>query len=349
LWAATNSYRLIFMRAYIASTAFYVPTDVVTNAELISRYGIDTTNEWIVQRTGIEQRHFAADGTGTSDIALPAAREAIERAGLVPDDIDLIIFATLTPEHAFPGSGCYLQAMLGIPGVPAMDIRNQCSGFLYGLATARSFVETGMYKNVLLVGGEKHSVGLDLSTAGRSVACLFGDGAGAVVVRGTDDPERGIHWMNLGADGRHADVLVQRVWNTRTRPFIKLNEDGDGIVPKADLWTHMDGKHVFKNAVEKMLLSIMGMCMENKIDPTELDLVVCHQANMRINEYVRDQLGLPADKVPNNIQKYGNTTAATIPILLSELERDGRLKPGMKVALVGFGSGFTWGSAYLVW
>jgi 3-oxoacyl-[acyl-carrier-protein] synthase-3 len=337
------------MRAYIASTAFHVPPRVVTNRDLVETYGIDTTNEWIVQRTGIEARRFSDDGIGPSDMALPAAQEAIARAGLVADDIDMIVFATLSPEHVFPGSGCYLQAKLGIPGVPAMDVRNQCSGFLYALAAARGFVETGMYKNVLVVGGEKHSSGLQLSTEGRTVACLFGDGAGAVVVRGTDEPGRGIQWMNLGADGRYADVLAQKVWDSRTRPFIKVGEDGNGIVPKDMLWAQMDGKQVFKNAVEKMILSIMGMCMENGLEASDLDLVVCHQANMRINEFVRDQLGLSPEKVPNNIQKYGNTTAATIPILLAELERDGRLKPGMKVALVGFGSGFTWGSAYIVW
>jgi len=338
------------MRAYIASTAFFVPPNRVTNDDLVSQFHIDTTNDWIVQRTGIEARHFADDGVGPSDLAEPAARDAIARAGLQKDDIDMIVFATLSPEHAFPGSGCYLQAKLGLVGVPAMDVRNQCSGFLYALASAKGFVESGLAKNVLVVGGEKHSAGLDLSTAGRTVACLFGDGAGAVVVRGTDDPERGIRWMNLGADGRFADSLSQKVWDSRHRPFVKKDpETGKHVVPADMMWANMDGKVVFKNAVEKMILSVMGMCMENGIEATDLDLVVCHQANMRINEFVRDQLGLPADKVPNNIQKYGNTTAATIPILLAELERDGRLKPGMKVALVGFGSGFTWGSAYLVW
>lgn len=342
------------MRAFIASTAFHVPPNRVTNQDLVDKYGIDTSNEWIVQRTGIEARHYSEDGEGTSDIALPAAREAIERAGLQASDIDLIIFATLSPEHAFPGAGCYLQAKLGIPGVPALDIRNQCSGFLYALATAKGMVESRMYKNVLVVGGEKHSSALDLTTEGRTVACLFGDGAGAVVVKATDEEDdaigRGIHWMNLGADGRYADALTQKVWDNRYRPFIwKDPESGKNVVRPEYMWAQMDGKQVFKNAVEKMILSVVGMCMENKIETSDLDLVVCHQANMRINEYVRDQLGFPAEKVPNNIQKYGNTTAATIPILLSELERDGRLKRGMKVALVGFGSGFTWGSAYVVW
>ena len=300
----------------------------------------------------IEARRFSADGEGPADMGLHASKQAIERAGLQVEDIDFIVFATLSPEHAFPGSGRYLQAKLGLVGVPALDVRNQCSGFLYALACARGVVETGMAKNVL--GGEKHTTALDFTSEGRTVACLFGDGAGAVVMRGTDDPVflqsgRGIRWMNLGADGRFADALSQRVWNNRNTPFIPRDAEGRGIVTKDMLFCAMDGKTVFKNAVEKMIMSLMVMCMDNGLEANDLDLVVCHQANMRINEYVRDQLGLPAEKVPNNIQKYGNTTAATIPILLAELERDGRLKPGMKVALVAFGSGFTWGSAYVVW
>jgi 3-oxoacyl-[acyl-carrier-protein] synthase-3 len=320
----------------------------VTNQHLIEM-GIDTSNDWIVQRTGIEERRFAEDGVGPADMALPAAKDAIARAGITVDDVDFIVFATLSPEHAFPGSGCYLQAKLGLPGVPCLDVRNQCSGFLYALACARGMVETGMAKNVLVVGGERHTGALDYTTEGRTVACIFGDGAAAVVVRGTDDAERGIRWMNLGADGRFADALSQRVWNNRNSPFIPKDDQGRGIVEKDMLFCQMDGKTVFKHAVEKMLMSVMCLCMDNKLEPSELDLIVCHQANLRINEYVRDQLGLPADKVPNNIQKYGNTTAATVPLLLAELERDGRLKQGMKVALVAFGSGFTWGSAYVVW
>ncbi len=341
------------MRAYIAGTGFHVPPKVMTNQDLID-LGIDTNNEWIVQRTGIEARRFSEDGEGPSDLALPACKDAIERAGLEVSDIDFIVFATLSPEHAFPGAGCYLQAKLGLVGIPALDVRNQCSGFLYALACARGIVETGMAKNVLVVGGEKHTSALDFTTEGRTVACLFGDGAGAVVLRGSDEPAfmesgRGIRWMNLGADGRFADALSQRVWNNRNTPFIPKDAEGRGIVTKDMLFCQMDGKTVFKNAVEKMIMSLMGMCMENGLEADDLDLVVCHQANMRINEYVRDQLGLSPEKVPSNIQKYGNTTAATIPILLAELERDGRLQRGMKVALVAFGSGFTWGSAYMVW
>jgi 3-oxoacyl-[acyl-carrier-protein] synthase III len=201
---------------------------------------------------------------------------------------------------------------------------------------------------VLVVGAEVHSPGLDLSTRGRQVACLFGDGAGAVVVRGTDE-DRGVKWLNLGADGSYADVLCQRVWDAKKRPYIHVDEQGRGIVPIEDMWPIMDGKVVFKNAVEKMILSVVGMCMENQIETKDLDLVVCHQANLRINQFVAEQLQLPPEKVPNNIQKYGNTTAATIPILLAELDRDGRLQRGMNVALVAFGSGFTWGSALMKW
>lgn len=334
--------------AYIAGTGFYVPPRVVTNQDLVEQYKIDTTNEWIVQRSGIEARRFADEGVGPSDLALPACKDAVERAGIQLDDVDLIIFATLSPEHAFPGSGVYLQAKLGLVGVPALDVRNQCSGFIYALSTAVAHVRAGLAKNVLVVGGEVHSAGMDLSTEGRQIACLFGDGAGAVVVRATDE-DRGIRWVNLGADGNFADVLTAKIWDARKRPFIRVGPDGNGVVPRAEMYPYMDGKVVFKNAVEKMILSVMGMCMENKIDPADLDLVVCHQANLRINQFVAEQLGLPPEKVPNNIQKYGNTTAATIPILLAELERDGRLKPGMNVAMVAFGSGFTWGSALAKW
>jgi 3-oxoacyl-[acyl-carrier-protein] synthase III len=336
-------------RAYIAGTGHFVPPRIVTNQDLVDVYKIDTTNDWIVQRTGIEERRFCDEGVGPADLGYEASKMAIANAGLQVSDIDFIVFATLSPEYAFPGSGCFLQAKLGLEGIPAMDIRNQCSGFLYALAAGRGAIETGMGKNVLVVGGERQSGAIDLSTEGRQTACLFGDGAGAVVLRATDDAERGIRWMNLGADGRYSDALCQKVWVNRRYPFIKRDAEGNGVVPRAEMYPVMDGKLVFKNAVEKMILSVLGMCMENQIEPSDLDLVLCHQANLRINEYVRDQLGMPADKVPNNIQKYGNTTAATIPILLSELAQEGRVKPGMKIAMVAFGSGFTWGSAYVVW
>lgn len=339
--------------ARITGTGFYVPPRVVTNDDL-AKMGIDTTSQWIIQRTGIEERHFAEEGVGTSDLALPAARAAIERAGLSPHDIDLIVFATLSPEMAFPGSGVLLQQKLGMCDgdspkfCGALDVRNQCSGFLYGLQVASSVVKAGGAKHVLLVGAETHSAAIDLSTAGRTVSTLFGDGAGAVVVSGTDE-DRGIRGTWLGADGRYAETLCQRVWDIRKRPFIPLDEHGVGQVPPSHMWAQMDGRTVFKHAVEKMCLALMQACWATNTEPSKIDLFFFHQANMRINQYVAGQLGLPDDKVVHNIQRYGNTTAATIPILLAEAERDGRLTPGKRIALVSFGSGFTWGSAIIDW
>jgi 3-oxoacyl-[acyl-carrier-protein] synthase-3 len=336
-------------RAYISGVGSHLPPRVITNQDLIEHFQIDTTHEWIVQRTGIEARRFAEPGLGPADLAVPAALEAIERAGLSPGQIGMIVFATLSPEHAFPGSGVYLQAKLGLPGTPALDIRNQCSGFLYGLATAVSMVESGAVEHVLLIGAEVHSAALDLTTRGRAVSSLFGDGAGAAVISATEDPHRGVIGWQLGADGRFADLLAQKVWDTRQRPFIPLGPDGTGHIQPEMMWAQMDGRNVFKHAVEKMVLSLVGLLWEHKMSTDDLDLVCFHQANLRINQAVQSQLGLPDSKVPHTIRRYGNTTAATIPILLSESERSGVLRPGMNVALTAFGSGFTWGSALLRW
>jgi 3-oxoacyl-[acyl-carrier-protein] synthase-3 len=335
--------------AYIRGTGMYMPEQVITNDDLASKYGIDTDHEWIFQRTGIEERRFAPEGISTSDLGARAAEEAMKNAGVDKGDIDLIIFATLSPEHAFPGSGVYLNAKLEMEGVPALDIRNQCSGFLYGMATATSMIESGLYKNILLVGGEIHSAGLDLTTRGRQIACLFGDGAGAAVVSATEEEGRGVHWMNLGADGRFADDLTAKIWDSSRRPYIKMDEDGNGFVPNAELAPYMNGKVVFKNAVEKMIGSMVGMAWENSIEVADVDLFFFHQANLRINQLVAKQLGIPEEKCPTNIARYGNTTAATIPTLLAEAEASGQLKPGMKIAMCGFGSGFTWGSLYMTW
>jgi 3-oxoacyl-[acyl-carrier-protein] synthase III len=339
--------------AIISGTGFYVPPRVVTNDDLVAM-GVDTTNDWIVQRTGIEARRFADEGVGTSDLAVPAARDALERAGLKARDLDLIVFATLSPEWAFPGSGVLLQQKLGLCDgddpkfVGALDVRNQCSGFLYGLHVATSVVKSGGGKHVLVVGGETHSAAIDLSARGRTVCSLFGDGAGAVVVSATDE-DRGVRGTWLGADGRFAEMLCQKVWDIRKRPFIPLDEHGVGQVDADHMYAQMDGRTVFKHAVEKMCLAVMQACWATSVDPKEIDLFFFHQANMRINQYVAKQLGLPEEKVVHNIQRYGNTTAATIPILLAEAERDGRLKRGMKVAMVAFGSGFTWGSSIVDW
>jgi 3-oxoacyl-[acyl-carrier-protein] synthase-3 len=339
--------------ARITGTGFYVPPRVVKNDDL-AKMGIDTTSEWIIQRTGIEERRYAEEGVGTSDLALPAARAAIERAGLQPRDIDLIVFATLSPEMAFPGSGVLLQQKLGMCDgdspkfCGALDVRNQCSGFLYGLQVASSAVKAGAAKHVLLVGAETHSAAIDMTTQGRTVSTLFGDGAGAVVVSGTDE-DRGIRGTWLGADGRFAETLCQRVWDIRKRPFIPLDEHGVGQVQPDHMWAQMDGRTVFKHAVEKMCLALMQACWATNTEPSKIDLFFFHQANMRINQYVAKQLGLAEDRVVHNIQRYGNTTAATIPIMLAEAERDGRLTPGKRIAMVSFGSGFTWGSAIADW
>jgi 3-oxoacyl-[acyl-carrier-protein] synthase III len=339
--------------ARITGTGFYVPPRVVTNDDL-AKMGIDTTSQWIIQRTGIEERRFAEAGVGTSDLAVPAARDAIARAGLQPHDIDLIVFATLSPDMAFPGCGVLLQKKLGMcegdspKFCGALDVRNQCSGFLYGLQVATSVVKAGAAKHVLLVGAETHSAAIDLSTEGRTVSTLFGDGAGAVVVSATEE-DRGILGTWLGADGRYAETLCQRVWDIRQRPFIPLDEHGVGQVQPSHLWAQMDGRTVFKHAVEKMCLALMQACWATGTEPSKIDLFFFHQANLRINQYVAGQLGLPDEKVVHNIQRYGNTTAATIPILLAEAERDGRLTPGKRIAMVSFGSGFTWGSAIVDW
>jgi len=340
--------------AYISGTGFYVPDDVVTNEELGNRYGIDTSHEWIEQRTGIEARRFAADGVGTSDLAVPAVEMALQRAELTKTDIGMIIFATLSSEHCFPGSGVYLQAKLGLTDddvnhfVGCLDVRNQCSGFLYGLATATSMVQCGAVDNVVLVGAEVHSAALDLSTAGRTVSSLFGDGAGAVIVSATEE-DRGIRSWHLGADGRHADALSQRVWDIRKRPFIPRNEEGIGQVAPDYMFAHMEGRLVFKHAVERMIGALMKEFQKQSLTLDDVDLFFFHQANLRINQYVAKQLGLSEDKLFHNIERYGNTTAATIPIMLAEAQGEGRLERGMKIATVAFGSGFTWGAAIIDW
>lgn len=343
------------LNAYISGTGFFAPPRTVTNDNLVKDYGIDTTHEWIVQRTGIEERRFAEDGVGSADLGAEAARQALKNAGIEAHELDMIIFATLSPENCFPGSGVYLQQKLGLCDgpkakfVPALDVRNQCSGFLYGLSTATSMVKSGACKHVLVVGGEVHSHALDLSTAGRQVACLFGDGAGAVVLSATDEA-RGVRAWKLGADGRYADKLAQRVWDIRKMPFIPRNEQGVGQVEPAMMWAQMDGKLVFRHAVERMVSVLMESCIEAGITGADIDLFVFHQANLRINQYIQNEiLQMPDSRFIHNIQRYGNTTAATIPSLLHEAVETGRLTRGMKVACVAFGSGFTWGSVIIDW
>jgi len=338
--------------AIISGTGFYVPPRVVTNDDLREVYGIDTTHDWIVQRTGIEERHYADEGVGCADLALQASEQAIKNAGIEKKDIDLIVLCSLSPDYHFPGSGVLLQQKLGLCEmgrfVPALDIRNQCSGFLYGLSVASGLVRSGTYNNVLLVGSEVHSSALDLSTRGRTVASLFGDGAGAVVVTASEE-NRGIRSVYFGADGRFATVLSQKIWDISKKPFIPQNAEGVGQAAPEMMFANMDGKLVFRHAVERMIGSLMQVMQSEKITLKDIDLFVFHQANLRINQYIQQQIGAPEEKFVSNIQRYGNTTAATIPSLLHEAVEAGKLKRGMKVATVAFGSGFTWGSAIIDW
>ena len=329
-------------RTQFISTGFYVPDRVVLNDEL--REWWDTSDEWIRERTGIQQRHWAKWGEQVpSDLAFQAASSALEHADLKPTDLDCIIYATLSPDYYFPGSGVFLQRKLGVPGIPALDIRNQCSGFLYGLSVADAWVKAGQYKRVLLVGAELHSTGMDFGPSGRDVSVLFGDGAGAVILGPCDDG-RGILSTHLHADGRGAEQL----W---------AESDASANFPRvshADLdagkhYAKMNGREVFKNAVVRMPEAVREGLEANGLTTEDIDLFIAHQANLRINEYVQKQLGLRDDQVYNNIQLYGNTTAATLPIALAECSRAGRLKQDDLLVLTAFGSGWTWGSAIIRW
>ena len=340
--------------AYISGTGCFLPPRVVTNRMLVDEYGIDTSDEWIVSRTGIRERRYADDGVATSDLALQAAEAAIERAAIDKHDLDLIVVATLSPDCHFPGTGVYLQNKLGLCDgndakfVPALDVRNQCSGFLYGLTMANSMVRSGTAEHVLVVGAEVHSHAIDLSTRGRGVATLFGDGAGAVVVSATDE-DRGIRETVLGADGRHADQLAQRVWDISKQPYLPRDDEDRGLVSPEMMWAQMNGKLVFKHSVQRMSEALMSVCLKQNITRDDIDLFLFHHANLCANEWVQRLLGIPDDKLVHNIDRYANTTAATIPILMTEAEQSGRLKRGMKVATVAFGSGFTWGAAIIDW
>ncbi|HMV70343.1 MAG TPA: beta-ketoacyl-ACP synthase 3 [Myxococcota bacterium] len=336
----------------IRGTGSYVPDEIVTNDDLAARYGIETDDAWIVRRTGIHERRFAPEGVGTTDLALPAARAAIEAAGVTATDLDLIVFCTLSPDRCFPGSGVLLQDALGLCAagrfIPAIDVRNQCAGFLYGLSHAHAVIQAGMARHVLLVGAELQSAALDLTTRGRAVASLFGDGAGAVVLT-ADDAPGGVRAIVLGADGSHAGELQQPIWDTRRRPFVPTDADGNGIIPAADLWAHMNGQVVFKHAVERMIAALHEACARADAPLDSIDLFCFHQANLRINHAVQEALRIPDARVAHNIERYGNTTSASIPLLLDEAARDGRLSRGDRVACVAFGSGFVWGAAIIDW
>jgi 3-oxoacyl-[acyl-carrier-protein] synthase III len=329
-------------RTAFAALGTYTPERVVTNEEL-TRY-METTDEWISQRTGIRERRWVSPGMGNSDLALEATKRALDAAGWKATDIEAIVYATLSTDHMFPGDGCFLNAKLGIPGVPAIDVRNQCTGFLYGLSVADAWIRTGMYKRILLVGSEVHSTGLDVSTRGRDVAVIFGDGAGVALLEATDEPDRGVLSCHLHADGRFAKELWIDAPGAAYHPRLtKEMVDGEAIYP------HMEGQKVFKHAIVKMPEVMREALKQNGLTTQDLKLVIPHQANLRISEMVQKSLDLRDDQVFNNIQKYGNTTAASIPLCLAEAVEARGVKRGDLVGLCAFGAGFPWASALIRW
>jgi len=329
------------MKSTILGIGHYVPSKVVTNHDLAKL--MQTSDEWIVQRTGIkERRYIEHTGIGASDLAMPATKMALEHAGMTEKDIDAIVFATLSPDHNFPGSGCFLGHKLGLPGVPALDVRNQCSGFLYGLSIADAWVRAGVYKNVLLVGAEVHSTGIELADRGRDVAVLFGDGAGAAIIGAATDPGQGLHALEIHADGAGAKDLWLEAPASAYDP--RLTKE---MIDEGKHFPSMNGKQVFRWATEKMPEVSKAVLEKAKGEASEVDLFVPHQANLRINQLVCQKLGIPESKAVANIEKYGNTTAATIPLGLSEAWREGRCRRGSNVLMSAFGSGYTWGSALL--
>ena len=330
------------MRTAIIGTGFHVPERVVTNHDLSQL--MDTSDEWIRERTGIEERRWVEEGTTSASMALAASRSALDAAGIEAPEIDAIVLATITPDHFFPGTGVFLQRELGVAGIPALDLRAQCTGFLYGLSVADAWIRSGFYRTVLLVGVEIQSTGIDPTTRGRDMAVLFGDGAGAAVLRATDEPGRGVLSTHLFADGTHAESL----WCDAPASFRHPRVTPDDLEAGRHFPT-MNGREVFRHAVEKMPAAIHTALEANALSIDDIDLLIPHQANLRISEMVRRRLGLEAHQVVNNIQKFGNTTAATIPIALAEAVADGRLKSGDLLALTAFGSGFTWGSALVRW
>ena len=331
-------------KSKITGAGHYVPENVVTNNDLAKI--IDTNDEWITERTGIKERRHVVKGDGntTSTMAAKASKIAIKKAGLEVDDIDCIVFATITPDMYFPGSGVLLQDQLGIKNtIPAFDIRNACTGFIYSLSIADQFIKTGMYKNVLVIGAELQSAALDMTTRGRDISVLFGDGAGAVVLSRSNDGA-GILSTHLHSEGKYSNDLVLKGPSAlKWVPEYLSNADDLSYHP------YMNGRKVFVNAVTRFPQVIMEGLTANNLLATDIDLFIPHQANLRISEHVAKTLKLPFDKMFNNIQKYGNTTAATLPIALSEAWEQGKVKEGDLLVLAAFGAGFTWGSAIIRW
>jgi 3-oxoacyl-[acyl-carrier-protein] synthase III len=342
----------------IAGVGKYVPENIVTNNDLTAY--IDTSDEWIQERTGIKERRYAhRTEETTTTMGIKAAEIAIQRAGITPQDIDFIIFATLSPDYYFPGCGVLLQREMKMKEIGALDIRNQCSGFVYAVSVADQFIKTGMYKNILVVGSEKHSFGLDFSTRGRNISVIFGDGAGAVVIQPTE--KQGILSTHLHSDGESAEILAMFNPGTHANHWVKepvanFDEASRGemfmshaMIDNAQNYPNMDGQAVFKKAVVKFPEVIMEALQKNNLQTSDISILIPHQANLRIAQFVQQKLQLRDDQVFNNIDKYGNTTAASIPIALCEAWEAGKIKDDDLVCLAAFGSGFTWGSVLLRW
>lgn len=329
----------------IAGLGFYVPENIVTNDDLSKI--IDTNDEWIQERTGIqERRHIIRGQDTTTSMGVKAAKIAIERSGILNDAIDFIVFATISPDYYFPGPGVALQKELGLKTIGALDIRNQCSGFVYALSIADQFIKTGMYKNILVVASEVQSLGLDMTNRGRSVSVIFGDGAGAIVLSRSDD-DSGILSTHLHSEGEHAKELAVLSPGMGGRWVTDIladnNPDDESYFP------YMNGQFVFKHAVVRFSEVINEGLQANNLQVSDIDLLIPHQANLRISQFIQKKFGLRDDQVFNNIQKYGNTTAASIPIALTEAWEQGRIKKGDNIVLAAFGSGFTWASAIIKW
>jgi 3-oxoacyl-[acyl-carrier-protein] synthase-3 len=337
----------MMLRSKILATGMYVPPRVVKNDDLAAM--MDTSDEWIRQRTGIEQRYWVDGATSTSDVAVEACKKAMANAKVDKSEIDMIILATLSPDHEFPGTAVFAQKKLGMGGIPALDVRQQCTGFIYSLSIADQYIRTGTYKKILIVGAEVHSRGLEKTPHGREVSVLFGDGAGAVVLGATEvnDPKKDSYLLStdIHADGEFAEEL----WIPYPGTAKEGNRVDQTMLDDFSCWPKMNGKTVFMHAVKRMPETLLHSLTVNNLKPEDIDLFVFHQANLRINDMVAKQFHIPEEKVFNTIQKYANTTAATIPIGLDEAVRAGKLKKGMLVASAAFGSGFTWGSAIYRW
>jgi 3-oxoacyl-[acyl-carrier-protein] synthase-3 len=331
----------------IAGLGHYVPENVVTNADLSKKF--DTSSEWIIERTGIlERRHVQkGDGNSTTSMGVKAAKIAIERAGITNDEIDFIIFATLSPDYYFPGPGVLVQRDLGLKTVGALDIRNQCSGFVYAVSIADQYIKTGMYKNILVIGSELQSYGLDMTTRGRGVSVIFGDGAGAAIISREEDITKGILSTHLHSEGQHAEelaVVAPGMGGRWITDILKDNSPDD-----ESYFPYMNGQFVFKNAVVRFSEVIHEALQANDLKVADINMLIPHQANLRISQFIQQKLKLQDNQVFNNIQKYGNTTAASIPIALTEAWEQGKIKKGDLVVLAAFGSGFTWGSVIIRW